>query len=101
MVLTVADVLQLPVVKAGDPEILAGGDRLGEAVRWVHVAELKELSGLLEGGELVLTTGLAFGDSPREAAVFLRGLEAAAGREGLVVQQRRPRVVGLAERLVA
>ena len=85
MVLTVADVLQLPVVKAGEPEILAGADRLGEAVRWVHVAELKELSGLLEGGELVLTTGLAFGDSPREAAVFLRGLEA-AGAAGVVVE---------------
>jgi purine catabolism regulator len=85
MVLTVADVLQLPVVNAGRPEILAGAERLGEAVRWVHVAELKELSGLLEGGELVLTTGLAFEDSAHEATVFLRGLQA-AGAAGVVVE---------------
>lgn len=38
--------------------VLAGGDRLGAAVRWVHTSELDDPGPYLEGGELLLTTGL-------------------------------------------
>ncbi|EMY32883.1 transcriptional regulator, partial [Arthrobacter crystallopoietes BAB-32] len=85
MILTLQHILQLPVVAAGEPEVLAGADRLGDPVRWVHVAELKSLSGLLEGGELVLTTGLGFGTSAPEAARYLGEL-AALGAAGVVVE---------------
>ena len=85
MSLQLSTVLDLDVVRAGDPEILTGHDSLGVPVRWVHVAELRSLADLLEGGELVLTTGLAFGDSADQAAEYLAGLQA-AGVAGVVVE---------------
>jgi len=83
--LTVENVLDLPVLQAGAPEILTGRDRLQNPVRWVHVAELSSLAGLLEGSELVLTTGMAFGEQPEAAARYLGEL-AAAGAAGVVVE---------------
>lgn len=56
---TVADVLALPEVQAGQPVVLAGAAGLSRPVRWVHVLELSKVEGLLRGGELVLTTGVA------------------------------------------
>ncbi|MGW7005354.1 PucR family transcriptional regulator [Streptomyces sp. NPDC054933] len=41
--------------------VLAGGDRLDAAVRWVHTSELDDPTPYLEGGELLLTTGLKLG----------------------------------------
>lgn len=84
MMLTVAAVLELDVVRAGAPEVLAGAGFLDRPVRWVHVAELRNLADLLEGGELVLTTGLAFGDSAGDAADYLAGLEAAGAAAVMV-----------------
>ncbi|MDN3480924.1 PucR family transcriptional regulator ligand-binding domain-containing protein [Arthrobacter sp. APC 3897] len=84
MMLTVAAVLELDVVRAGAPEVLAGAGFLDCPVRWVHVAELRNLADLLEGGELVLTTGLAFGDSAGDAADYLAGLEAAGAAAVMV-----------------
>ncbi|WP_433683763.1 PucR family transcriptional regulator [Nocardia sp. CA-119907] len=43
---------------AADPLVLAGHSRLGRSVRWVHSSEIYEISPLLSGGELLLTTGL-------------------------------------------
>ncbi|WP_404321385.1 PucR family transcriptional regulator [Arthrobacter luteolus] len=85
MSLQLRTVLDLGVVRAGEPEILTGGDSLDVPVRWVHVAELRSLADLLEGGELVLTTGLAFGKSAGQAAEYLSGLQA-AGAAGVVVE---------------
>ncbi|WP_104104297.1 PucR family transcriptional regulator ligand-binding domain-containing protein [Arthrobacter sp. 08Y14] len=90
MMLTVAAVLDLDVMRAGEPEVLAGRELLERPVRWVHVAELRNLADLLEGGELVLTTGLAFGDSAAAAADYLAGLEA-AGAAGVIVELTRDR----------
>jgi PucR family transcriptional regulator, purine catabolism regulatory protein len=99
MQLTVQDVLDLGVVHAGGPEVLAGADSLDAAIRWVHVAELKSLAGLLEGGELVLTTGLAFEDSPAEAARYLAELTA-EGAAGVVVEitSQRPKAAAALRR---
>ncbi|MET4058850.1 purine catabolism regulator [Arthrobacter sp. UYP6] len=85
MMLTVAAVLELEVVRAGAPELLTGNNRLESPVRWVHVAELRSLADLLEGGELVLTTGLAFGESADDAARYLAGLQD-AGAAGVIVE---------------
>ncbi|MBD8043267.1 PucR family transcriptional regulator ligand-binding domain-containing protein [Arthrobacter sp. Sa2BUA2] len=85
MSLTLEDVLELDVVRAGAPEVLSGQEFLGAPVRWVHVAELASLADLLEGGELVLTTGLAFGSSAAEARDYLAGLQA-AGAAGVIVE---------------
>src|SRR3954463_2038457 len=83
--MTVAAILDLPVLRAGKPEILAGRDKLHNPVRWVHVAELTSLAGLLEGGELVLSTGLGFGGRAEAAHRYLADLEA-MGAAGVVVE---------------
>ncbi|CAN5876832.1 PucR family transcriptional regulator [soil metagenome] len=64
MTLTLGEILGLPVLQAGAPELI-GGDpgALKRPVRWVHVSDLADLSNLLEGGELVLTTGAALADA--------------------------------------
>ncbi|CAJ1581367.1 PucR family transcriptional regulator [[Mycobacterium] wendilense] len=80
---TVAEVLALPVLQAGAPEVVSDGP-LDRPVRWVHVSELADLSNLLEGDELVLTTGLALTDD-RSRDAYLPGL-AAAGAAGVVIE---------------
>lgn len=65
MLPTVREILSLPVLRAGEPELVCGADdpgALDRHVRWVHVSDLADLSNLLEGGELVLTTGQALAD---------------------------------------
>ncbi|MBJ7336990.1 PucR family transcriptional regulator [Mycolicibacterium sp.] len=66
MLPTVREILALPVLRAGEPEIVCGADHpesLDRPVRWVHVSDLADLSNLLEGGEMVLTTGQALVDA--------------------------------------
>ncbi|MEO9326380.1 PucR family transcriptional regulator [Gordonia aurantiaca] len=70
---TVADVLALPIVQDGQPR-LAGGSDLDRDVRWVHVSDLADLTDLLQGGEVVLTTGTALLADP---VGYLEGLDAA------------------------
>lgn len=83
--LSIARVLELPAVLAGEPEVLGGADLLGNPVRWVHVAETPDLAELLSGGELVLTTGLAFGEAGSGVAGFVSQVQA-AGASGLIVE---------------
>lgn len=81
MTLTVGDVIDLPVIRAGLPDVLstAGAER---TVRWVHVSDLGDLGHLLEGGELVLTTGEALRRDPRR---YLENL-ARAGALGMIAE---------------
>ncbi|MEH3142676.1 MAG: PucR family transcriptional regulator [Mycobacterium kyogaense] len=81
MPLTVSEVVALPVVQQGDPEVLSD-QRWAETIRWVHGSDLADLSSLLQGGELVLTTGKALARHPRK---YLRGL-ADAGALGVIVE---------------
>ncbi|MBO0677455.1 PucR family transcriptional regulator [Mycolicibacterium sp. S2-37] len=81
MALTVRDVIELPVVQAGDPLVLSDR-RWDESIRWVHVGEVADLSALLQGGELVLTTGLSLRSDPER---YLQGV-AEAGALGVVVE---------------
>ncbi len=83
MQLTLADILELPSVRRGDPEVVCTGP-MDQPVRWVHVSDLADLSGLLTGGELVLTTGQALADPARRDA-YLPGL-AKAGAVGVVIE---------------
>lgn len=80
---TIAQILALPVLRAGLPEVIGGGS-LERTVRWVHVSDLPDLSSLLQGGELVLTTGAPLADDTTRAH-YLTGL-AAAGAVGLVIE---------------
>ena len=59
--LTLAEVLELPVVRRALPDVIVGADALDRELRWAHVIEMADPSDLLKGGELVLTTGIGAG----------------------------------------
>ncbi|MTE13334.1 PucR family transcriptional regulator [Nocardia aurantiaca] len=84
MLLSVGDVLAMPVVRAGHPVVVGGGS-LDRPVRWVHVSELPDVAKLLVGRELILTTGQALAGSDTATVDYLEAL-AAAGVSGLVVE---------------
>jgi purine catabolism regulator len=69
--LTLADVLELPVVRRALPEVIAGADALDRQLRWAHVIEMADPSDLLKGGELVLTTGIGAGARERDQARWI------------------------------
>lgn len=119
---TVAETLAHPAFEAGDPEVVAGETSLGRKVRWVHASDSADVARLLEGGELLLSTGSGwprrdaalteFVDSLVEAGLTALVLElgpdwseapvavrAAAQRHGLplVVLRREVRFVTLTE----
>jgi PucR family transcriptional regulator, purine catabolism regulatory protein len=81
MALTVGEVVGLSVIQRGDPEVLSAC-RWDEPIRWVHVGDVADMSALLQGGELVLTTGAGLSSAPRR---YLQGL-ADAGALGVVVE---------------
>ncbi|MGW7548072.1 PucR family transcriptional regulator [Streptomyces sp. NPDC054770] len=83
--ITVQRALELPALRSGLPEILAGADRLGRTVRWVHAGEVPNIASLLKGGELLLTTGYGLGTRPNEQRAFVRTL-AERGIAALVVE---------------
>ncbi|MGH7641069.1 MAG: PucR family transcriptional regulator [Candidatus Dormibacteria bacterium] len=85
---TVAEVLELPELSSGRPQVIAGQSRLDNQVRWVHVSELTDISRLLSGGELLLTTGIALDTSQPALVQYVRSL-AAARVAGLVVELGR------------
>ncbi|MEU9184428.1 PucR family transcriptional regulator [Streptomyces sp. NPDC048484] len=83
--ITVQRALELPGLRGGLPEILAGADRLGRTVRWVHAGEVPNIASLLKGGELLLTTGYGLGTRPADQRAFVRTL-AERGIAALVVE---------------
>nr|WP_221308706.1 PucR family transcriptional regulator [Nocardiopsis mwathae] len=54
--------------------LLAGDDRLDREVRWVAVSELTDPTPYLEGGELVLTTGVRWTEGAQAARDYVRRL---------------------------
>jgi purine catabolism regulator len=71
---SVAQVLDLAPVRAGQPKVRAGFQRLGQTVRWAHVAEIAEIGGLLQGHELVLSTGLGWPRDEVGLVAYIRQL---------------------------
>jgi len=92
MLPTVGDLLNLDVIRRGSPQVLAGSEGLRARVRWVHVLELADAAHLLQGGEFVLTTGIALPAEPALLARYAADL-AAAGVSALAVELGR-RYVG-------
>jgi purine catabolism regulator len=58
--ITVQDILDIPEL---DLRLLTGASSSGNAVRWVHVAEVPHTARWLRGGEVLLTTGHGFSGS--------------------------------------
>ncbi|MFF2851882.1 PucR family transcriptional regulator [Streptomyces sp. NPDC058001] len=83
--ITVQRALELPGLRGGLPEVVAGADRLQRTVRWVHAGEVPNIASLLKGGELLLTTGLGLGTRPADQRAFVRKL-AERGIAALVVE---------------
>lgn len=65
-----------------DLVVLAGEQNLAREIRWVHTSELADPTPYLEGGELVLTTGMKLGRSAAERQAYVERL-ADAGVVGL------------------
>ncbi|MFF2493739.1 PucR family transcriptional regulator [Agromyces sp. NPDC058064] len=83
---TVREILALPAVVAGVPEALsADGGALDARVRWVHVSDSAGVARLLDGGELLLSTGSGWPTDPDELHDFISGL-VDAGLAGLVLE---------------
>ncbi|MFQ3566231.1 MAG: PucR family transcriptional regulator ligand-binding domain-containing protein [Aggregatilineales bacterium] len=84
--LTVADALQM--AEFAGARVVAGHAGLSRAVKWVHVVGVPDAPHWLNGGELVLTTGLNMPDSPDERCLYIQamaekevaGLAVAVGR---------------------
>ena len=82
---TVREILTLPPVAAGVPEVLSSDAALDARVRWVHVSDSAGVARLLNGGELLLSTGSGWPTDPAELADFIAGL-VEAGLSGLVLE---------------
>lgn len=82
---TVREILALDAVAAGVPEVLVGGPALEAPVRWMHVSDSAGVARLLDGGELLLSTGSGWPAEPAELRAFIAGL-VEAGIAGLVLE---------------
>jgi purine catabolism regulator len=102
MLPTVGDLLSLDVIRRGSPQVVAGSGGLGARVRWVHVLELADAAHLLQGGELVLTTGVALPAEPALLARYAADLASAGGTgvSALAVELGRRYVDALPSALV-
>jgi len=100
MLPTVAQVLEIDAVRAGEPRVVAGEEWLDRPVRWVHAIELPDAARLLRGGELVLTTGIALPDEEALLGAYVSEL-ADVGVSALAVELGRKYVNGLPDRFAA
>jgi purine catabolism regulator len=79
MTVSTRELLQTPDLSL---ELLAGERHADRPIRWVHVSELDDPTPWLQGGELLLTTGMGIGSTPAKQRAYIRRL-ADAGLAGL------------------
>ena len=60
--LTVADILKRKHFE--NAQLIAGEKGIGRFVKWVHVVEVTSIRNLLNGNELILSTGVAWKENP-------------------------------------
>ena len=85
---TLREVLLTAEIQRGGPKVVAGARSLDRPVRWVHVSELADIAHLLEGGELILTTGIALPTERRELQRYAEALTQ-VGVAGVVIELGR------------
>ncbi|PXY32528.1 PucR family transcriptional regulator [Prauserella muralis] len=81
--------------------VRAGADGLDRAIAWVHPTELADPTAFLDGGELLLTTGLALGGEPLDGYVrrlVSAGVAGVGFGSGLSHAEVPPALVRAAER---
>lgn len=69
--------------------LLGGESGVTRQVSWAHSAEIPDISGFLSGGELILSTGLAFPEGKDQQLEYIDSL-ASAGAAALGLGTRRP-----------
>ncbi|MDP9241792.1 MAG: PucR family transcriptional regulator ligand-binding domain-containing protein [Actinomycetota bacterium] len=79
MTVSTRELLQTPDLGL---QLLAGDRHADRPIRWVHVSELDDPTPWLQGGELLLTTGMGIGSTPAKQRAYIRRL-ADAGLAGL------------------
>ncbi|GAA2700909.1 PucR family transcriptional regulator [Nonomuraea recticatena] len=90
MGVSLREVLDHPLVVAGEPELLSGEDRLDRPVRWVHTADLYDIAPLLRGDEVLLTNGVGLLGVDEDARrIYVRKL-AQRGITALLFEIGRP-----------
>lgn len=82
---TVREVISLDAVAQGVPEVLVGDDALDARVRWLHVSDNAGVARLLDGGELLLSTGSSWPTDPSDLRRFIGEL-VDAGLSGLILE---------------
>nr|BFF09165.1 hypothetical protein GCM10025699_04680 [Microbacterium flavescens] len=82
---TVREVIALDAVVQGVPEVLVGDDALDARVRWLHVSDSAGVAPLLDGGELLLSTGSSWPEDPADLRRFIGELDD-AGLSGLILE---------------
>ncbi|MFI6763616.1 PucR family transcriptional regulator [Micromonospora sp. NPDC050417] len=100
MLPTVREVLALDPVRHGGPRLVAGEGGLDRFVRWVHAAEVPDIAALLNGGELVLTTGIGLPTDDAGLRAFIGEL-AGVGVSGLMVELGRRYPVSVPRVMIA
>lgn len=88
MRLTLREILEFEVLRRGGARVVSGKGELDRAVRWVHVTELPDIAHLLQGGELILTTGMGISESAEMQRKYISEL-AMAGVAGVVLELGR------------
>lgn len=79
--LTVRDIAARPGLRL---TAVGGTSGLDRSVTWIHVSELADPTPWLEGGELLVTTGIGMGRDPSSRRAYVRRL-AAHGLSGLAL----------------
>lgn len=72
MALLVKEMLQRPLLESAT--ILAGKNGLNRSIRWAHIIELEQFGHLLNGGEVILTTGIGWAESEDKSVAYLQQL---------------------------
>ncbi|MBD0380244.1 PucR family transcriptional regulator [Paenibacillus sedimenti] len=81
--LTVKDILQRPLFQKA--EAVASVAALNRTVRWVHIMEVTQVGHLLNGNELILSTGIGWHDDEEISISFLQQL-IDCGASGLCIE---------------
>jgi purine catabolism regulator len=81
--LTMKDILKRPTFHQA--EIIASEAALQRVVRWVHIMEVAQVGHLLNGNELILSTGIGWNDDEALSISFLQQL-IDCGASGLCIE---------------
>jgi len=70
--LTIGEVLKHDLFKHA--KVVAGSCGLSRPIRWVHILESRENTSFINGGELILSTGIGFGENVTKRLSYLNEL---------------------------